>query len=972
MKRIIRATVISVVVIITACPMPPSPDSSTALTAGLSFTDTARASSSPDLVIEDISWSPEFPSIGDTVEFSVVIKNRGSDPAGGFRSAFYIDDTLLTTKSTGPLEPGADETESFTWEAAAGSHSIRAVADADSEITESDETNNQATFYFSVLAPDLTVEAITWTPESPSLGDSITFNITVKNRGDERVNSSRLYFYIDGASRGYTEVPRLDAGATSNQTFNWTAQAGSHELKAFIDEPDLVTEGDETNNEKTSTFLTLAPDLIIEAITWSPASPSESENVTFKVSIKNQGAGSADYSTLDYYIDDALIDSVSIDPIEAGATDNQTFNWVVESGAHEIRAIADSLERVVEEDEENNEKTVLFAPLIPDLVIGAITWSPDSPSIGETVTFSVPVRNQGTGRAGVSRVYFYVDGLPQGYQQISAIDGESTVTEEFTWEAEAGTHTIKAIADEGEQVIESNEDNNEQSVIFSSVSFADLVIEEITWLPASPAIGETVNFTVIIKNRGTGRAGLSRVEYYIDGMELSSAAVGEIDAGATENKVFNWTAVVGEHEVRAVADSASKVPEGSEDNNEKTATITPRAPDLAIAAITPSTVAAPAGETVDFSVTIENQGTLRTDASRVHFYIDGTSLGFLALPEIEASASVTRTFSWKSQDGAHEIEARADPDGEVIETDESNNDKTIIFSIPPPDLLIEEMVLSPEEPKKDEPIIVRVTVRNRGEGRAAPTLLRLYSNSAPIAVKEVPEIDSGAKATATFDLVLGEGLYLLEAVADSDRSIAESDEENNNSLVEVDIQPPPAPGTAPAETPPASAEKPPEDSVYLNIPDTTVKVGEEITFEVSASNLVSAPPLTVRVTLAVPAGLKLVSGNFTAGNNEQYTAVYRVQPGDIERIPIRVRTEKEGDYSITGDLVYYFGESEAEAQSKPVQLPITVSPAQVSQTVPEVTPEPEEGLFSDWRMILGVIAVIGLLATLLVSLRRQQ
>ncbi len=971
MKRIIRAVLISTLVIITACPVLPFPGSTTVLPPGLSFTGTARASASPDLIIEDISWSPEFPSIGDTVEFSVVLKNQGSDPSGRFHSAFYIDDTLLTTRSTGPLEPGADETESFSWEAVAGSHSIRAVTDADSEVTESDETNNQATFYFSVRAPDLTVEAITWTPESPSLGDSIAFNITVKNRGNERANSSRLYFYIDGASRGYTEVPRLDAGATSNQTFNWIAQAGSHELKAFIDEPDLVTEGDETNNEKTAVFITLAPDLIIEAITWSPASPSESENVTFKVNIKNQGAGTADYSTLDYYIDDTLIDSVPVDPIEAGATDNQTFNWVVKSGAHEIKAIADSLERVVEEDEENNEKTVLFAPLIPDLVIGAITWSPDSPSIGETVTFSVPVRNQGTGRAGISRVYFYVDGSPQGYQQISSIEGNSVSIQEFTWKAEAGTHTIKAIADEGEQVVESNEDNNEQSVIFSSVSFADLVIKEITWLPASPALGDTVSFTVTIKNQGTGRAGLSRVEYYIDGTAVSSATVAEIDAGATEKKSFNWTAVVGEHKVRAVADSASKVMESSEDNNEKTATITPRAPDLAIAAITPSTTVAPPGETVDFSVIIKNQGTLKADASRVHFYIDGTSLGFLALPEIEAAASATRIFSWKSQDGTHEIEARADPDENVIEADESNNARTIIFSIPPPDLVIEEMVLSPEEPEKDEAFTLSVTLRNQGEGQAAPTFLRLYSNSASIAGKEVPEIDPSAKATATFDLVLGEGLYLLEVVADSDRAIAESDEGNNSSLVEVDIRPPPAPGTAPNETPPASVEKPPEDSVYLNISANTVKSGEELTLDLSASNLVGAPPLTVKLTLTVPAGLKLSSGNFTAGNNEQYTAIYRIQPGDIKQIPVRVKTEKEGNFSITGDLIYYFGENEAGAQSKPVQLPITVSPAQIPKTVPEVTPEPEEGLFSDWRIILGVIAVIGLLITLLISLRRQ-
>ena len=968
MKRIIRTAVIATLLVIAGYPMVSAPAGNPAHPPETVLTRTARADSSPDLIIESITWSPENPSMGDTVTFTVTVRNQGSDPAGNSSVAYYLDDAYLTSKSVGPLGAGTAQTGTFTWEATAGQHTVRAVADADGAVAESDETNNQAMFYFSALAPDLIIEEITWTPENPSRGDTIAFNILVKNQGTEAVNSSHVYFYLDGASRGFQEVPRLDAGATSNQTFPWLAQAGSHELRAIVDEFDFIKEGDESNNEKTLTFITLAPDLIVETITWSPESPSESENMTFTVYIKNQGSGRADYSTLAYYIDGKYMDSIPVNPIEAGVTDNKTFSWIAKSGAHEIKAVADSLERVFEDNENNNETTVLFAPLIPDLIIGAITWSPANPSIGETVTFSVPVRNQGNGRAGTSRVYLYVDGSPQGYRQISSVDGESTSTQTFTWEAMSGTHIIKAVADKDNQVMETDESNNEQSVIFSGVSFADLVIEDITWLPASPAIGETVTFTILIKNQGSGRADFSRVEYYLDGELLSSISVNQIDAGATESKTFSWTAGVGQHEIRAVADANSKVMEGSEDNNEKVVSITPRAPDFTVETISPSLAEASVGETVDFTVTVKNRGELKTGASRVYFYVDGFSLGYQELPEIDAAATVSRTFAWTSKDGAHEIKAIVDLSASVTEMDENNNQKTIIFAIPPPDLVIAEMTVSPEEPMAGDNITVMVTIKNQGNGPAAPTLVHLYNNGSSIDIKNVPEIDPGAVSTETFTITAWEGDFAIEVVADSDQSIAESNEDNNKKLVELSILPPvtsPAPVTAPP-TP-----RPPEDSVFLDIQSTDVTTGQDIVIDISASNLINNPAMTVKVVLLIPAGLSLTSDNFTEDDGEQYTAIYNVEPGDMRQIEILIKSNQAGDFDIFGELSYYFGDNETYANLQIFAFPVTVSAAEIPAQAPELIPPPEESFFSDWRIILGVIAVAGLLITLLVSLRRK-
>ncbi|GAI83998.1 unnamed protein product, partial [marine sediment metagenome] len=257
-----------------------------------------------DLLIEGITLSPSHPLMGDTVTFNVVIKNQGAGKSAYSRVAFYIDDIYLAFDSVNPIGPGATATKTFTWKAQAGSHTIKVVADSNHNVTESDETNNEKTVTFSILAPDLIIETITWLPAGPSKGDTVTFGVTIKNQGNGRANNSRVYFYIDDSSRGYQEVPRIDAGATATKTFTWIAHAGSHSIKAIVDKGGWVIESDENNNEKTVTMSTLPPDLIIETITSSPESLSIGDWVTFNVFIKNQGSGRSDYTYVTLYIDD--------------------------------------------------------------------------------------------------------------------------------------------------------------------------------------------------------------------------------------------------------------------------------------------------------------------------------------------------------------------------------------------------------------------------------------------------------------------------------------------------------------------------------------------------------------------------------------------------------------------------------------------------------------------------------------------
>ncbi|MDQ1276526.1 MAG: TolB protein, partial [Euryarchaeota archaeon] len=100
------------------------------------------------------------------------------------------------------------------------------------------------------------------------------------------------------------------------------------------------------------------PDLMIEDISWDPASPYENNNITFRITSTNNGSGPSEACTMKCYINGSEVYSYSFPRLEAGSNATITFNRVpAASGSIDIKAVVDTENQVSESDEENNEKT---------------------------------------------------------------------------------------------------------------------------------------------------------------------------------------------------------------------------------------------------------------------------------------------------------------------------------------------------------------------------------------------------------------------------------------------------------------------------------------------------------------------------------------------------------------------------------------------------------------------------------------
>jgi len=209
--------------------------------------------------------------------------------------------------------------------------------------------------------PDLAFEAVTWSPIEPAMGDKVTLTAYVKNEGSRRAEGFQVYFYVDDKVVNQQEIPQLEAGARVIKTFEWDVTAGPHVLDVLADGADTITEGEENNNTETLIFSILAPDLIIESITWPSGEPSASDNVVFAVTIKNQGDTRAGYASVNYYVDGEYLASGQISSLEPDANTEEVFStWISQTGPHTIKVVIDEGNQVLESSEVNNEKTVTF------------------------------------------------------------------------------------------------------------------------------------------------------------------------------------------------------------------------------------------------------------------------------------------------------------------------------------------------------------------------------------------------------------------------------------------------------------------------------------------------------------------------------------------------------------------------------------------------------------------------------------
>jgi subtilase family serine protease len=237
--------------------------------------------------------------------------------------------------------------------------------------------------------------------------NDVEIPVLIGNPGGVYEGSVKIRLDVDGSEASTTDV-NMDASGVIRSTINWHAAAGPHHLEIIVDPENVVQESNENNNVyEAEVDVNTRPDL-----------------------------------------------SISIG--EPRKTENQNSLAKASSPLLMLLFIG-SLRR---------KKAFLLAVL---LVAACFSGCTGPGTEYQQTGYQVPIviMNNGESPARQFDVNLYLDDEKIAALHIQELDGSSSMEEEMMVTVEGGEYTLKAIVDEKNYIIESDEDNNVDEIVYN-------------------------------------------------------------------------------------------------------------------------------------------------------------------------------------------------------------------------------------------------------------------------------------------------------------------------------------------------------------------------------------------------------------------------------------------------------------------------------------------------------------------------
>jgi uncharacterized repeat protein (TIGR01451 family) len=616
------------------------------------------------------------PNVGNNVTFTVTLSNLGPDPATNVTVGDALPSGLTLVSATpsegtytggvwtvGTVTPSMAQTLTITATVVSPNAETNTATISHSDQFDPDPGNNRASATVTPQQADLAVSKTVSNP-TPNVNDTITYTITVTNNGPDTATNVTVHDTLpvqvsarsSTASQGSYDpatgiwtVGTVPVGVTETLTITaLVVSANPQANTASISHSDQFDPN--PNNNSDTTGITPQQSDLEMAKSVSDPRPNVGDNVTFTVTLRNNGPSTAtgvtvtdvlptgltfvsDTPSLGTYNPATGIWSVGTVPV--GVETLQIVATVVSPGAETNTATASGDQS--DPDPGNNSASSTVTPQQADLALTK-TVNDLTPNVGDTITFMVTLANLGPDTAtGVT----VTEPLPSGLTFVSATPSLGTYNSATgVWTvgtvttSVAQTLTITALvispSPETNTATISHSDQFDPDTSNNSASatetprLADLALRKTVNDP-TPNVGDTVAFTITLSNLGPDPATNVTVgDALPSGLTLLSATP---SAGTYNSTTGLWTvgtvATSVAPTLTLTARVVSPAPETNtarithsdqfdpdSSNNSAGATVTPQQADLALT----KTVSNPnpnVGDTITYTVTLTNNGPAR-------------------------------------------------------------------------------------------------------------------------------------------------------------------------------------------------------------------------------------------------------------------------------------------------------------------------------------------------------------------------
>ena len=837
----------------------------------------------PDLVVASASVSNSGPAVGATFTLSATVRNDGDGESQATTLRYYrssdatisASDTAVGTDAVSALGVSGSGSASVNLTApAAGTYYYGACVDA--VAGESDTTNNCSTVVqVTVLestqqpegAPDLVVAPLAVSNSGPAVGVTFTLSATVRNDGDGESQATTLRYYrstdatisASDTAVGTDAVEALAASGSSSESADLTAlAAGTYSYGACVDA--VADESDTTNNCSTAVQVTVRasgtvpgpppvtnPDLVVASASVSNSGPAVGATFTLSATVRNDGDGESQATTLRYYrstdatisTSDTSVGTHAVAVLGASGSGSASVDLTAPAaGTYSYGACVDAV--AGESDTTNNcsaavqvtvraPGTVPEPPPVttPDLVVASPTVSDDGPAAGAAFTLSATVRNDGDGESQTTTLRYYrsadaaisASDTELGTDAVEALaaSGTSAASVDLTAPSSPGTYYYGACVDA--VAGESDTTNNCSTAVPVTVPeperHADLVVVSPSVSDTGPVAGAALTLSATVRNDGNGGAAATTLRYYRstdatitirDTAEGTDAVVGLGASGsASESVELTAPSSPGTYYYGACVDAVTGESDTANNCSSSVQVDVPEpppssSPDLEVGAPSVDDSSPATGASFTLSATVSNTGAGESTATTLRYYrstdatisASDTEVGTDAVAVLAASGTSAESIALTAPSTAGAYYYGACVDAVTGESDTTNNCSTAVqvdVKEPPSDLEVGAPTVSDSSPVEGGSFTLSATVSNTGAGESAATTLRYYrSADAAISASDtelgtdaVKALAASGTSAASVDLTAPStaGAYYYGACVDT--VTGESDTTNNCS-----------------------------------------------------------------------------------------------------------------------------------------------------------------------------------------------
>lgn len=673
-----------------------------------------------------------------------------------------------------------------------------------------------------VVGMDLTIRpgSLGSVPASPRVGDDVLSNVTVENLGDTDIDQNfTVTFCLNDTdtplkpAESNVTFGGIGAGESFNVSLGWStsnlASGINYTVLVIVDIEGWVAESDETNNrlEQNLTFLPrLYPDLSVAPgeVWFEPSPPMAGDNITIKVAVSNHGSANSRFVDVFFYLNDTgtpLAGFVTLRDLNVSESKNASNVWdarALPPGRYEILIFVNprwSTNFHAEADTADNNLTVPveLGRKVADLAIVGLGFSPPAPGVGDQVGVTVEVANAGNASSpecGLGLFHgFELEPVATGTVPALQPGGFAFVVIDWnTTGMPSGFNRMRAVIDPGYSFTDTNRTNNSLLWNLTLAGEVDLALENLTILPRPARPGDTVAFSVSVRNIGTLRCNSANLTLRVNGSAADRFQLITLAAGGVMDVTLRWTTAglsPGTYDFEMEVAAGPQDNDAHPSNNRISANLTlvPPEPgaDLRIRELLLPSQSPRAGDQLVVGVVVENSGNRDANASAIMATLEssfGMAVRFLdtpaAVPAVPAGQAVTVNLAGDTTrfaPGNYTLNVTVDYNNDVGELNESNNRLSATLSILEPAirlpvLSVGEINFSGQR-REGEKVDIIVLIGNTGNYTAINVLVTFMIDGKVAATQNLDQIAAGSSRNATLTWTFSPGDHPVRVIVSS-------------------------------------------------------------------------------------------------------------------------------------------------------------------------------------------------------------